>query len=90
MNKKDLVKYTAERTPLSQKECMQCLDAITDIIYDALKKGEDVSIMGFGKFSARQRHERKIINPQTRRPMTIGQRTVPVFVSGSEFKKKVN
>lgn len=89
MNKKDLVKEISKNTELSQVDCLNCLDAITEIICKSLNKGEEVNIFGFGKFEVKKRAERRIINPQTQRPMIIKQRRVPVFKSGKVFKDAV-
>ena len=56
----------------------------------SLKKGDKVSIIGFGNFEARQRAARTGVNPKTGKKMTIPAKKVPVFRPGKSFKEAVS
>lgn len=89
MNKNELIKKTTERTTLSSKECKMCVDAITELISEVLKRGEKVYISGFGKFETKIVHERQYFNPQTNKKEMTMQKIVPIFKSGKKLKEKM-
>ena len=63
MQKTDFIKAVAERTGVSQKETKQVVDAALDVITESLKKGEKVTLTGFGTFEVRHRQAREGVNP---------------------------
>jgi DNA-binding protein HU-beta len=71
VNKKTLSKKLAKRTLLTQKESGQVIDTILDILLDDLKNGEEVSLVGFGKFYLYEHAERPVRNPKTQEEMTL-------------------
>jgi DNA-binding protein HU-beta len=89
MNKADLVeKIFAEQGPrVSKAQAARALDSVINGITGALKKGERVTISGFGTFSASKRKARVGRNPQTGEPIDIPARTVARFTPGKELKK---
>ena len=89
MNKKELVKTVSAKLKLTQKETLGCINAITEIIYDTLRRGEAVSLIGFGKFEVRDRAERVTVNPITKQKMIIPQKIVPSFKTGRVFKSAI-
>ena len=50
MNKNEMIEFVSRKAQLSKKDCLSCLDAITELIGEVLKRGEEVKICGFGKF----------------------------------------
>ena len=89
LHKIDLVKAIAHEAGLTHKDSEAALDALLDIITDSLAKGDEVSLLGFGKFEVRERAARKGRNPQTGKMMTIAGRKVPAFKAGKVLKEKV-
>lgn len=89
MNKEQLVERVASKTGLSKKDANTALDAILDGITGALKKGEKVTLVGFGTFSVRRRKSREGRNPQTGEKIKIPARKVPAFTAGKELKSQV-
>lgn len=89
MNKEELVKAVAQKTSLSQKEVKTCLDGIIAVVTDSLKKGDKVTLVGFGSFLVKQRAEREGRNPQTGKPIKIPAKKVPVFSAGKLLKTEV-
>ncbi|MFN3285362.1 MAG: HU family DNA-binding protein [bacterium] len=89
MNKEQLIERVASKTGLSKKDANAALDAILDGITSALKKGEKVTLVGFGTFTVRRRKAREGRNPQTGEKIRIPARKVPAFTAGKELKAQV-
>ncbi|GBD29670.1 DNA-binding protein HU [bacterium HR32] len=89
MNKEQLIERVATKTGLSKKDASAALDAILDGITGALKKGEKVTLVGFGTFTVRRRKAREGRNPQTGEKIKIPARKVPAFTAGKELKAQV-
>jgi DNA-binding protein HU-beta len=89
MTKADLVDAIASSTELKKSDSAKALESIIDAVQSALKKGEDVRLVGFGTFSVRKRDARKGRNPQTGKEIKIAAKKVPVFKAGKTFKESV-
>ena len=89
MNKMDLVNMLASRTNMTKKDAATALDAVLGAIVDALKKGEKVTVTGFGTFEVRSRKARIGRNPQTGEEITIPARKVAAFRAGKALKDAV-
>ncbi|MCL2636832.1 MAG: HU family DNA-binding protein [Oscillospiraceae bacterium] len=89
MTKIELVAAIAEKTGFSKKNSEVALIAVIDSITDALKKGEKVSLVGFGTFEVRERAAREGINPQTQKKIKIAAKKVPAFKAGKLLKESV-
>jgi DNA-binding protein HU-beta len=89
MNKADLIeKIFAEQGPkVSKAQASRALDSVISGITTALKRGERVTISGFGTFSASKRRARVGRNPQTGAPINIPARTVARFTPGKELRQ---
>ncbi|HHH38524.1 MAG TPA: HU family DNA-binding protein [Sedimenticola sp.] len=90
MNKTELVEAIVERTELSKADAGRALDAVIDTITEALKSGDQVSIVGFGSFSVRERAARTGRNPQTGETIQIKASKNPAFKAGKALKDAVN
>lgn len=89
MNKTEFVKEISKQSKLTQKDCNSCLKAITMIIQNSLKKGEDINLVGFGKFEVKHRMERRGYNPQTKKISIIPASKTPNFKPGKTLKSVV-
>ena len=89
MNREELVKEIAKSTKLSQKSVSEVLSATVESIQNTVKKGDKVTLVGFGTFESRRRAARKGRNPQTGKEIKIAAKTVPVFSAGKKFKELV-
>lgn len=89
MNKGELVESVAQHSGLSQAEASRYLDALLGVVEENLKKGEEIQVTGFGKFSVRERAAREGRNPQTGQPMQIAASKTPVFSAGKALKDAV-
>ena len=90
MNKSELIDTIAAAADLSKADAGRALDATIDAITGALKKGDSVSLVGFGTFSVKQRAAREGRNPQTGQTIKIAAATVPGFKAGKALKDAVN
>jgi len=90
MNKTELVDAVAENANLSKTDAAQAVDAVLSSITGALKKGDKVSLVGFGVFSVRERAARQGRNPKTGQAITIPAGKTPGFKAGKALKDAVN
>ena len=89
MNIEEFVAEIAKQTKLTQKSVGELLTAIIDVTQDTVKKGEKVTLVGFGTFEPRKRAARNGRNPQTGETIKIEAKTVPTFSAGKKFKEIV-
>ena len=90
MSKQQLVEMIAENAGLTKADASRALDATMESIQETLKKGEKVSLVGFGTFSTSKREAREGRNPRTGETVEIAARTVVTFKAGSKLKDAVN
>ena len=88
MNKADLIEEVAKST-CTKKEAAEALEAVLAAIQKALKKGDAVTLTGFGTFGVSKRKARKGRNPQTGEAIKIAAKKVPVFKAGKSLKDAV-
>lgn len=88
MNKGDLIEEVAKAT-CSKKEAADAVDAVLAAITKSLKKGDAVTLVGFGTFDVKKRKARKGRNPQTGKEIKIAAKKVPVFKAGKGLKDAV-
>ncbi len=89
MNKEELVAEIAKGAKVSKKDAASVLVATIETIEKAVKKGDKVTLVGFGTFEARKRAARTGRNPQTGKEIKIAAKTVPAFSAGKKFKELV-
>ncbi len=90
MNKSELIDAIAEGADISKSSAGRALDSAVDAIADALKKGDQVTLVGFGTFSVKHRPARTGRNPQTGAEIQIAASNVPSFKAGKALKDAVN
>jgi len=88
MNKADLVNEVA-KVVKTKKEAQAAVDCVFSTITNALKKGDAVTLVGFGTFKVQERKARQGRNPQTGAQIFIEARKVPRFVAGKALKDGV-
>lgn len=89
-NKKDLTKAVAVATGMTQKASKPVVETIMSVIKNALKNGDSVKIVNFGKFSVVDRAARMGRNPQTGEPLEIPAKKAIKFKSGKALSDAVN
>jgi DNA-binding protein HU-beta len=90
VNKSDLIDAIASAADINKSDAGRALDAVIDSITDTLKKGDQVSLVGFGTFSVKHRAAREGRNPQTGQTIQIKASNVPGFKAGKALKDAVN
>lgn len=90
VNKSELVDAIATSAGISKAAAGRALDGAIDAIKNALKNGDEVSLVGFGSFSVSDRAARAGRNPSTGAAITIKAAKVPKFSAGKGLKDAVN
>jgi DNA-binding protein HU-beta len=90
VNKNDLVAHVAEVAEISKADAGKAVDAVFDGITDALKKGDDVRLVGFGTFAVAERAASEGRNPRTGEKISIPASKQPKFKAGKALKDSVN
>ena len=90
MNKTEFAARVAKRTGSTNAEASRYLGAVLEEIGASLKKGEEVSLTGFGKFSVQRRAARNGVNPRTGERIRIAATKTPRFTAGSQLKGTVS
>ena len=89
MNKSQLIDAIAADSGLTKADSARAMDSLLDTVTKTLKKGDEVSISGFGKFSVVKRAARQGGNPRTGERIEIAASRVPRFTAGSGLKSAV-
>ncbi len=89
MNKAQIVDQLAKSHTIPKTQAEAMLNTTLDLIKKAVKKGDVVTLVGFGSFFKAKRKARKGRNPQTGAELKIPAHNVPKFRPGMEFKKAV-
>lgn len=89
MNKAELTSALADKGGLSKAAAGQSLDALIDVISRTLKRGEKITVVGFGVFSVRKRVARTGRNPKTGDPVKIPAAKTPIFKAGKALKDAI-
>lgn len=89
MNKTQLIEAIATSADVAKALAGRTLDATIEAIMKSLKKGDDVSLVGFGTFTVKKRAARKGRNPRTGAEISIPATKVPGFRPGKALKEAV-
>ena len=89
MTKSELVDQVADRAALTKQDAARAVDAVLATVEDALRRGSEVTVSGFGKFHVSERGARMGVNPRTGERIQIAASRVPRFTAGSGLKSAV-
>jgi len=89
MNKEELVERISSKTGLTKKDALDAVNTTLDTVTVTLRKGEKVTLVGFGTFLVRRRRARDGRNPQTGARIKIPAKKVPRFTPGKELKAAI-
>ena len=89
MNKAQLIEVVAKAANVTKVDAENVVNATIDSIKKSVKKGEDVTLIGFGTFTKSKRKARMGRNPQTGKEIKIPAMVVPKFRPGREFKDAI-
>lgn len=90
MNKAELIDKLSKDAGITKGQANDALDSFTSAVITTLKKGDRVTLVGFGTFSVSERSARNGRNPQTGAVIKIKARKVPKFKAGKEFSTKIS
>ncbi|MBI3521301.1 MAG: HU family DNA-binding protein [Bacteroidetes bacterium] len=90
MNKAELIEAIANGSKLTKADAGRALDSTIEAVGKALKKGDRISLVGFGSFSVAKRAARIGRNPQTGKEIKIAAKKVVKFKAGTELATNVN
>ncbi|MBU2018853.1 MAG: HU family DNA-binding protein [Bacteroidetes bacterium] len=90
MNKAELIDSIASESGLTKADAKRALDGFVAVTAGALKKGDKISLVGFGTFGVSARAARTGRNPQTGKEIKIAAKNVVRFKAGSDLSAKVN
>jgi DNA-binding protein HU-beta len=90
MNKQELIEAVAASADLSKADAGRAVEAVLNTVTDSLKRGQQVTLVGFGTFSVKDRAARTGRNPQTGQTIHIAASRVPGFKAGKALKDAVN
>ncbi|MDO4247941.1 MAG: HU family DNA-binding protein [Neisseria sp.] len=86
MNKSELIEAIAQEADISKAAAAKALDGMMNAVTGALKKGDTVTLVGFGTFYVGERAARQGRNPKTGEPLTIAAAKTPKFRAGKALK----
>jgi DNA-binding protein HU-beta len=90
MNRKELVDALAAKTNSTKADAERAVAGLIDIVSTTLKKGDSITLVGFGTFEVRKRAARIGRNPKTGAELKIKAAKVPAFKAGATLKAMVN
>ena len=90
MNKTELIEHIAMQADISKAAANRALEAVIDAVKTTLKKGDDVSLVGFGTFAVGKRAARVGRNPRTGAAIKIKAAKIPKFRPGKALKDALN
>lgn len=89
MNKTELINALSEETTFSKKDITRVIESFQRIVERTLRKGEKVSLTGFGTFQVNKRPARNGINPATKQKIKIPAMSIPKFKAGKNLREVV-
>ena len=90
MNKSEIAGRVADRIGMNQSAAGDAVDAVFEAVSESLANGEEVRIVGFGRFTTKSRPARTGRNPRTGESLEIQASTAPAFKPGKALKDAVN
>jgi DNA-binding protein HU-beta len=90
VNKTELIEHIAKHADISKAAATRALDATLSAVKTTLKKGGEVSLVGFGTFAVTKRDGRTGRNPRTGEPIKIKSAKIPKFRPGKALKDALN
>jgi DNA-binding protein HU-beta len=89
MNKAELIDAVAKEAKMSKKDATTAVDSVVNTVTNTLKKGEKVTLVGFGTWEVRKRKARMGVNPRTGEAIKIAASKVVTFKPGAAVKQAV-
>jgi integration host factor subunit alpha len=90
VTKAHIVENLFARNIFTKTESAQIIETLFEIVKDSLEQAEDVLISGFGKFSVKEKNQRRGRNPQTGDPILLAPRKVVTFKCSGVLRERIN
>lgn len=90
MNKTEFLRAVADKTNSTLKDTTAFYDAYVATVQEALKKGDKISLVGFGTYEAKRKSARTCLNPMTGAQVKVAACNAPVLKFGKNFKDSLN
>ena len=90
LTKEKIITGIYDQVGLSKSQSQSVVEKLLEIIKEALEKGEDILISGFGKFAVKNKTERRGRNPQTTEELKLRARRVVVFKTSGVLRDRIN
>ena len=90
LTKHDIIEQVYNELGFPKNQSVEITESLLEIIKSSLESGEDVLVSGFGKFSVRDKHERKGRNPATGDDMMLKPRRIVTFKCSGKLREKIN
>jgi integration host factor subunit alpha len=90
LTKEELVNAIAETNGYPRNQAIELVETLLKLIKSNLASGEDVLISGFGKFSVKEKRQRRGRNPATGEDMMLDARRVVTFKCSGQLRDKIN
>jgi integration host factor subunit alpha len=90
VTKAHIVENLFGKNIFTKTESAQIIETLFEIVKDSLEKSEDVLISGFGKFSVKEKNQRRGRNPQTGNPIILAPRKVVTFKCSGVLRERIN
>ena len=90
MTKAEMIVAVAEKAGMTKKDAEKAVSAVLETVTETLKKGDKISLTGFGSFEVKTRVAHAGINPKTGESITIAASKAPVFKAGKALKEKID
>ncbi|MGB0133048.1 HU family DNA-binding protein [Dokdonella sp.] len=90
MNKADFINAVADNADMTKADAERAVEAVFGVVKSALKAGDNISLVGFGTFTVRDRAARTGRNPRTGETIEIKASKVPAFKAGKGLKDAIN
>jgi integration host factor subunit alpha len=90
VTKAHIVENLFAKNIFTKTESAQIIETLFEIVKDSLERSEDVLISGFGKFSVKEKNQRRGRNPQTGDPIILAPRKVVTFKCSGVLRERIN
>ena len=90
LTKAIIAEAISKKMSYTNNESLEMVDSLLEIMKQTLESGEDILISGFGKFSVKEKMERKGRNPQNGQPMMLAPRKVLTFKCSGKLRDRIN
>jgi DNA-binding protein HU-beta len=90
MNKSQLIEAVASDSGLTRSDSARAVESVLATVTKTLKRGDEVNITGFGKFSVVRRAARQGVNPRTGERLKIKASKAPKFSAGASLKQAIS